>query len=423
MYIKSTLAVLFSSIVINGLAQIGTHVIILSPATHDFHKTPEKAIKKRVESFKKGLNLTEAEQYLQSPEFSKREENIQTMQKSEVAYLKVLDEVKIVSYLTEQHLTYHLLEKLETAVIEVKDLTSTGTDSDLQRIAKEGKAEFVLNISQFDLAYVEGKNIADIHVQLFDANSEKVILDQTYEGNSANQGFEYACEDGSVDCCINNSISKIVAQVSKLIISNDPATIKQKQLEAEQDKILKAVLSEKTNWNVLKKIIPSSDKSIEQKNAYQVLFSTDSTKFVAFFAEMVPASEGKTFRDKHEGDKNVNIISNDEMSFFSGSLPNTYAYIVYGVLYKGKWYYKKSEITYFDAASLDAGKAVYFGNLRKWGFFIENTATPDNTFWEGKETSGYALQTKVIFSKVPQSEPYAGLYWVVADQKSEDEKK
>lgn len=208
----------------------------------------------------------------------------------------------------------------------------------------------------------------------------------------------------------------MVFEVNKLIIANDPAMMKQKQLELEQDKVLNALLGTQIKPNSLTKIIPSTDKTIEQKNAYQVLFSPDSTKFVAFFAETVPASEGKTFRDNHKDDKNVNIITDNEMGFFSGSLPNTYSYIVYGVLYKNKWYYEKSEVTYFDAESLEKGRAIYFGYLRKWQFFSDNTANLNPEFWDGKENKGYTLQTKVIFAKVPKEETNGGMYRIVVDQ-------
>jgi hypothetical protein len=104
------------------------------------------------------------------------------------------------------------------------------------------------------------------------------------------------------------------------------------------------------------------------------------------------------------------------MGFFSGSLPNTYSYIVYGVLYKNKWYYEKSEVTYFDAESLEKGRAIYFGYLRKWQFFSDNTANPNPEFWDGKETKGYTLRTKVIFAKVPKEETNGGMYRIVVDQ-------
>ena len=417
MYIRNILSLFFAAIAVAGLSQNGPLVVILSPFAHTFDKVPGKALEKNVTDYRKKLDLVEANAYLKSEEFKERAENIQTTQRSEIAYLAVLDETKIVSYLTEQHLAYLLLEKMKTAVVELKDLTSTGELRDLMRIAQDESASFIINISRFDLSREEGKNYADITVQLLDKNSNSILLDETFTGDDKNPGFEYTCEDGSVNCCINNALSQIVTKVGRLILAHDPGMKKQQQLALEQTELLNALLAQPFDTKVLSEIIPLSDKKIDQKKAFQVLFSPDRTKFVGFFAETVPAAESEKFRDSHKDDKNVNIISEDQTGFFTGKLPNTYAYIVRGVLYKGKWYYEKSDVTYFDAASLDAGKKTFFGYLRKWEFFMEGSSVPDPLFWEGKETIGYTLATKVVFAKTSANdEKYPGIYRIVADQ-------
>lgn len=401
------------------IAQTEPRILILSPTAHTFHKVPGKELKERTDDYRKQLNLNEADQYLQSPEFNKQPEHIRVMQQSEVAFLKQLDEVKIVSYLLEQHLAYFLLEKMKAPVVELKDRVVSGEIADFERIAVEEKAAFIINISSFDLMYEKGKNSAELTIQLFDS-ATGMISERTSVGDELNPGFEYACEEGSVNCCINNALSSIVPQAAKWILSNDPGVKKQQQLEKIQNETLKTMLDAKQEANALSGIIPSTDKKIDQENVYRVLFDKDHTKFVAFFAETVPAGEGKTFRDKHKEDRNVNIVSDNQTGFFSGALPNTYAYIVRGVIYNGKWYYEKSDVTYFDAATLKEGKTTYFYYLRKWGFFLEGTPTPDPAFWEGAETQGYTMQTKVMFAKVPVSDPnHGGMYRVIADQLEE----
>lgn len=402
-------------------AQTGTRILILSPAAHTFHKVPGKELKTGVDEYRKSLNLDEADKYFQSDEFKKRDENIRLIQQSEVAFLKQLDEVKLVSYLTEQHLSYFILEKIETAVFVLKDETSSGNTDDLKRLATQEKAAFVVHISAFNLLHEKGKSSAEISVQLFDVNTGSIILDQSYTGGDTNPGFEYTCEDGSVNCCINNALSKMVPQVGRLILKNDPGMKQQKQLVSKQNmslELLKAAT--KFDAAALSKIISPDDKQIDQKIAYQVLFSADQTKFVAFFAETVPAGDVKAFRDKHKEDRNINIISDDQSGFFSGSLPNTYAYIVRGVFYEGKWYYEKTEVTYFDAPTLEKGKTTYFTNLRDWGYFTEGTSTPDPAFWEGKEIEHYTLKMTTMFVKNPASEAEnGGMYRLVVDQMKE----
>jgi hypothetical protein len=83
-------------------------------------------------------------------------------------------------------------------------------------------------------------------------------------------------------------------------------------------------------------------------------------------------------------DKNVNIISSKDIKDkgFLDDVPQTYAFIINGVKYKDKWYYEKVKSTYFEANSIDEGRKMYFNNLQKLDFFIENSITVNPNFWE-----------------------------------------
>ncbi len=116
---------------------------------------------------------------------------------------------------------------------------------------------------------------------------------------------------------------------------------------------------------------------------YQLLIDPTKTKFVAFFIEQISAQDFKTLKD-NKRDKNVKIISSKDIkdAGLLNEIPQTYAYIVNGVKYNDKWYYEKSNVTYFEAKSLEDGQQNYFGNLAKWNFFKENSTEFDPEFWE-----------------------------------------
>lgn len=432
-----TLALLFVSNL--ALTQTGPQILILSPNETKFESALDKELLKNVNNYKKSLNLEQADAFLLSDEFKKRPENAQIMTKSEIEYLRTLDHKNIVSYLAEQYLSYKLYEKFEGVVVRLKNARSNGSTAELKKIAADENTTFVLNFSAIELYKEKRQSFAKITVQLYDHSSGKMLLSETYTGGWENPGFDYACEEHSVNCCINNALSQIVKAANRAIIANDPTAKMQKQLATERAEFLdNNYLKKPFDRTVLQQIIPSSDKRIETDKAYQALFSSDQTKFVAFFAERVPTDAGMDFV-KQKDDRRKNIQTEKEMDFFSGKIPNTYAYIVKGVKYEGKWYYEKAEVNYFNASNLEEGRRIFFCNLQEWNFFTDKSSAPSPEFWESSGKSGHLLKSNILFEKVTdirqdpkwedykdmwetreqEDRPYIGMYEIVAEQLKE----
>lgn len=432
-----TLALLFVSNL--ALTQTGPQILILSPNETKFESALDKELLKNVNNYKKSLNLEQADAFLLSDEFKKRPENAQIITRSEIEYLRTLDHKNLVSYLAEQYLSYKLYEKFEGVVVRLKNAKSNGSTAELKKIAADENTTFVLNFSTIELYKEKRQSFAKITVQLYDHTSGKMLLSETYTGGWENPGFDYACEDHSVNCCINNALSQIVKAAGRAIIANDPTAKMQKQLATERAEFLdNNYLKKPFDRTVLQQIIPASDKRVETDKAYQALFSTDQTKFVAFFAERVPADAGMDFV-KQKDDRRKNIQTEKEMDFFSGKIPNTYAYIVKGVKHEGKWYYEKAEVTYFNASNLEEGRRIFFCNLQEWNFFADKSSAPSPEFWESSGKSGHLLKSNILFEKVTdirqdpkwedykdmwetreqEDRPYIGMYEIVADQLKE----
>jgi hypothetical protein len=418
-------------------------ILVLSPNKLIFEKSMEMELLKNVSEYKAGLDLNAATNFLQSEEFKEYPASSQETAKSEIAYLKILDYTNITSYLTEQYLYYTIREKLENVVVKLSTEKSNGGKNELAKFANGTDIDFVINLSLLEFYKSEKVGFLKISVQLYQKETSQIILDKSYTGDWSNPGFQYTCEEKSVNCCINNALSKAVAELSSLIVENDPAIKKEKQVAAERKTILLNNYYKQTfEKSALEKIIPAKKGNIDPEKAYQLLFSEDKTKFVAFFAESVPATEGKAFHDS-KNDRNVSIESDDQMAMFKGKFPNTYNYIVKGVLYKNKWYYEKVAVTYFDSESIEKGKQQFFCYLAKWNFFIENTAKVNPGFWEATGKSGHTLAPSSLFEKVldlkkdpnwekykdmwekeeKENQPFVGMYEIVADQLKEEEKK
>lgn len=255
---------------------------------------------------------------------------------------------------------------------------------ELKRIADAEKMQYVLNFSRIDLFKKGGTSYAKISAQLYDNLSQTFLINSDFEGDWRNPGFEFACEDKSIDCTINNAISTALNEVISQVASNSPSIKRDRELaQLRFYELVSNYFSRPNDKEFLESIIHQPDSNVVLTDQYQLLVDPTKTKFVAFFIEQISAQDFKTLKD-NKRDKNVNIISSKDIrdAGLLNEIPQTYAYIVKGVKHNSKWYYEKSNVTYFEAKSLEDGKLKYFGNLAKWNFFKENSTEFDPDFWE-----------------------------------------
>lgn len=402
-------------------------ILILAPYVTKHEKAFDIEISKFNKEIKKKINISEQKQVLSSPDFKNQPENIQIITKSEIEFSKDLDFFKQASFISEQFLAYRFFEKFPNLLIKLKDTKSNGMLDNLKTHSEKEKLQYVLNFASIEL-YNENKiSYAKIAVQLYDYVSNSVILDKTYIGDWSNPGFEFACEDKTINCTLNNALSQALDDVIITIASNSPKLKREKQLKHERfDVLINTYLNQPFDNQSVKNIISPLDSNINIDIAYQAIFSNDKSKFVVFFLEQVSAQDFKTLKENKK-DKNVNIISSKDIKDegFLGDIPKTYGYIVKGLKYKDKWYYEKSNVTYFESKTLTDGRQKFFNNLQQWNFFKENSTEINLDFWETK-----------LFKKVPDltkdpdwekygksiwqtdeinNRPYIGLYELVAN--------
>lgn len=402
-------------------------ILILAPNEIKYEKAFEKEISNYNKEIKKNLNVSKQEQILSSDDFKKRPENIQIITKSEIEFSKNLDFFKQASFISEQYLAYRFFEKFPNLLIKLKDEKSNGTLEELKTQSDKEKLQYVLNISSIELFIKQRNRYAKVNIQLYDNVSNTILLDKVFIGDWRNPGFEFSCEDKTINCTLNNALSQALREVINSISSNSPTLKREKELQQERfDVLMNNYFNQPFDKQLIKSIILPLDSNISIDIIYQAIFSTDKNNFVAFFLEQVPAQDFKTFYDNKK-DNNVNIISSKDIrdEGFLDDIPKTYCYIVKGVKYKDKWYYEKSNVTYFESKSLTEGQQKFFNNLQKWNFFKENSTEFNPDFWETK-----------LFKKVPDlrqdpdwekyrksiwkteeinNRPYIGLYEIVAD--------
>jgi hypothetical protein len=382
-----TLIILLVSILTFAQEKLEPTILILSPNETKYEKSFKKEVTEYNNSIIKNNNISETESYLKSEDFLSQPENIREMMKSEMEFAKNIDFFKNASSISEQFLAYRFFEKFPNLLIILKDQKSDGSLTNLKSISENGKFQYVLNFSKIELYKKDNVGYAEIKIQLFDNISNSLILDKSYVGDWNNPGFEFACTNESINCTINNALSKALNDIIYTIASNSPTLKKEKQLSQERLNLLSnEYLRKNFDEQFLKTILSNSNDK-----PFQLLINKDKTKFVAFFIEQVSSQDFKDLTNNKK-DKNVKIISPNDIKDkeFLEEIPRTYAYIIKAVKYNDKWYYEKSNVTYFQANSINEGEEQYFNNLQKWNFFKENSTELNPDFWETN-----------LFEKVP----------------------
>tara|TARA_R110002073_G_C9455723_1_gene578376 strand:+ start:76 stop:1788 length:1713 start_codon:yes stop_codon:yes gene_type:complete len=401
-----TLAILCFTSILFGQQKSEPTILILAPNETSYDKSFKKEISKYNKNVSQNQNEKEVELYLASEDFLSQSENIKQMLKSEMEFSKNTNFFKNASFISEQFLAYKFFEKFPNLLFKLKDQTSTGSLEQLKDLSTKEHLQYVLNFSKIELYKQDNIGYAKINIQLYDSISNSLILNKSYIGDWTNPGFTFACTNESINCTINNALSKGLNEIIYTIALNSPTLKKEKQLREERFNVLSNKhLNQDYDKQFLKTII--TDSTINLNNSYQLLHNDNRTKFVAFFIEQVSSQNLKSLT-KNKKDQNVKIISPNDIKdkALLEEIPRTYAFIVNGVKYQGNWYYEKSKVTYFQAKSLKEGQEQYFNNLQKWNFFKEKSIELNPEFWETN------LFKKVRdLKKDPEWEEYGESIW------------
>jgi hypothetical protein len=403
-------------------------ILILSPNEVKYDKVFEKDIANYNDLIKKSNKLEEQEKSLKSSEFANQPANIKRMIQDEVTYSKNLDFFKQTSSICEQFLAYKFIEKFPKLLIELKDVKSKGTIDDLKSISEQTKLQYILNFPSITFYKENEMSYAKLAVQLYDYSTNSLLIDTSYIGNWNNPGFEFACNDSSLSCTINNSLSQALDNVIYNVASNSPKLKRERKLQQERLEVIRNKYYNKSVDKLfISNIIPAKDSNINLSHLYHTLINNDSTKFVAFFIGKVTKQNFKQLSENKQ-DNNVNIINDKSIqdTGYLDNIPQTYAYIVKAVKYKEKWYYEKSNVTYFDPEDNEEGRLQFLNNLQDWNFFKIDSTSFNPDFWETnlfnkikdlRKDPEWKKYGKTIWkTEEEENRNYIGLYEIVADQ-------
>lgn len=410
-----------------GQNKFDPQVLVLAPKTFRC----DASLQKEVDSINAALKAQIAEELTKmsadSGKINALEPNARLMARNDMAFLNEMGLSKQISLLAQNYLAYRFYEKFPNVLMLVSSEQSAGNAADMQGISTLHDQPYVLNFSDVYLYKENGIKYCRVKVQLYERQSNSLLVDKEYKGDWNNPGFEFACENGSIACTINNVLSRALADVIEAIAANNQTLKDEHRLaEIRFNYLRDSVYSLPFDKALITQAIAGNDKAIDLNMLYQCFYSSDKSKFVGFFIKTLSAKEAKTLPGE-KSDDNVKVLTSKDISD-SGYLdqrPHTYAYIVKGVLYQNKWYYKKDQVTYFDAEDNTTGKLQYLNNLQDWGYFADGTASPAANFWEAelfkkvedkRKDPKWEQYKEMWADEEKENRPYIGLYEIVADQ-------
>ncbi len=205
-------------------------ILVLSPNELKVEKSLETEVRTKNKELSNRPKNSEQADYLKSDEFKRQPENIQRITLSEIRFLETIDFAKQTSLIAQQYLSYRFYERFTNLLILLSDKKSNGSMTDLKKIADVDKMQYVLNFSRIELFKKGGVSYARLSVQLYDNVSQTFLINSEYEGDWTNPGFEFACSDRSINCTINNALSKALGNVIYHVASNSPTIKRDKEL-------------------------------------------------------------------------------------------------------------------------------------------------------------------------------------------------
>lgn len=407
-------------------------IMILSPAKTSVSPDLQKELKSLADTIAKNVAQLKQRAEQDDPALKEQSQNVQLMTQNGKGFLSNLDFFKQVSYLSYNYLVYRFYERFPNELLLLKDTTVAGDLNSLQQLARKEQMPYIINFPVVNLLKDKGRK-AEITVQLYELSSNSLLINKIYKGDDRNPGFEFTCDDGTLNCTLNNALSGALSEIIRQIAINNPTLKRERALSEERARALQSGLFQQPfDASLVKQVVPQTDSAINLNKIYQCLYNADQTQFVAFSAETGVNNQFKSLHDKKDKGK-IDIITSKDIhnGDYLNSIPKTYAFIIKGVKYKGKWYYEKDKITYFDAASLEEGRLMYLINLAGWDYFKENSTDSSPEFWNGKLFEKVADRKKdpkweryknMWETEERENRDYVGLFEIVANQLKEEKK-
>ena len=205
---KNILLALFIAFSSAAFAQRSFHpsLVILSPYAATADQRYDHEIKLASEKLKSAAD----ERVRLEKEFNsalrKEDANIRIMTQKGRKLARSMNFYTNISYAIEQYLQIKIMEKFPDLLIYAVTDKCSGDLEGLRRVPTGNHVQFVINPVEVN-SYVENdRKFTKIRFQVYEVTTGAIVWEKEYIGSDKNPGSDFACDEGSIECTVNNAL-------------------------------------------------------------------------------------------------------------------------------------------------------------------------------------------------------------------------
>ena len=145
-------------------------------------------------------------------------ENVRIMETAEWKFREKKDFASMVTMSYQGMVSYLIYGQTEECLIIPIHEKSSGQTDELMAITKKYGVRWIINPISIQV-YLKGNDKrTTVRLQIFDSQKRKIMLDKEYTGDTSSPGMELSCEEGTLDCTINNILNQSLTDILTTIL-------------------------------------------------------------------------------------------------------------------------------------------------------------------------------------------------------------
>ena len=134
-------------------------------------------------------------------------ENFEIKSKYELKFLENQDIATQISFGLNYFLSYKFFEYFQQLLIYPIKESKNSNLEDLINISETHNVNWVVNISRIEIYSTDNQKKGKMNFQLYNQKTNEIVIDKEILTDDKNPGLEFTCQEGTIDCVINNSVS------------------------------------------------------------------------------------------------------------------------------------------------------------------------------------------------------------------------
>ncbi len=196
--------ILICSLFVHGQEKKSPTIVILNSQKTIIPKELDSIAKQFVQ---KGLSIE------QKKSIRRENRNFKFNAEKEIEFLEETDITTNISYGLNYFLSYKFFEYFPNLLIyPAKELNQSDLGS-LMVISKKHNVNWIVNLEKVEFIVDKERYKAKIKFQLYNQKTNQILLEKDIMVDDSNPGFEFACENGTINCVINNSVSRLSSEI------------------------------------------------------------------------------------------------------------------------------------------------------------------------------------------------------------------